>query len=116
LLSFGNDGNFLLYYERCEFGFDVAGNFLAIKPVRVPVDANGILMGTAPDYNETDCSKVPADYVVYSVGPDQNHRVLNLDGTILVRSRFSVLDRYDPTNGVISQGNIVRFPGGLSFP
>lgn len=112
----GNAGNPLLYYERCGFGFDITGMFSAIKPVRVPVDANGTIEGTAPDYNESDCRLVPKPYVVYSVGPDGNHRVLNPDGTILVRSRFSRLNRYDPTNGVYSQGNIVRFPGGLSFP
>ena len=111
-----NGGNPLLYYERCGFGFSAAGDFLPIKPVRVPVDANGTLEGTAPDYNEADPAKVPARWVVYSVGPDLNHRVLNPDGSILVRSRFSKLNRYDPSNGTNSQGNVVRFPGGLSFP
>jgi type II secretion system protein G len=111
-----NGGNPLLYYERCGFGFDITGAFAPIKAVRVPVDANGSLEGTAPDYNESDCRLVPKKYVVYSVGPDLNHRVLNPDGSILVRSRFSKLNRYDPSNGLYSQGNIVRFPGGLSFP
>lgn len=111
-----NGGNPLLYYERCGFGFDISGAFEVIKPVRVPVDANGTLLGTAPDYNEADCKKVPTRWVVYSVGPDLNHRVLNEDGSILVRSRFSMLNRYDTSNGLYSQGNIVRFPGGLSFP
>ncbi|HOJ62675.1 MAG TPA: hypothetical protein PK878_20565 [bacterium] len=45
---------------------------------------------------------VPREYVVYSVGPDMNHRVLNPDGSILVRSRFSKLNRYDPSNGLYS--------------
>jgi len=31
-----------------------------------------------------------------------NHRVLNPDGSILVRSRFSKLNRYDPSNGLYS--------------
>jgi len=114
--KWGNDGNPLLYYERCGFGFDAMGNFSPVKAVRIPVDANGTLEGTAPDYNESDSKKIPKRYVVYSVGPDKNHRVLNADGTILVRSRFSKLNRYDPSNGLYSQGNIVRFPGGLSFP
>ncbi|HPO10568.1 MAG TPA: prepilin-type N-terminal cleavage/methylation domain-containing protein, partial [bacterium] len=114
--DWGNEGNPLLYYERCGFGYDFTGTFAEVKLVRVPVDANGTLLGTAPDYEESDCSKVPTRWVVYSVGPDQTHRVLNPDGTVLVRSRYSILNRYDPTNGTISQGNILRFPGGLSFP
>ena len=114
--KYGNGGNPLLYYERCGFGFDASGTYTPIAPVRVPVDANGTLMGTAPDYNESDCDKVPTRWVVYSVGPDRNHRVLNPDGSILVRSRFSMLNRYDPSNGTVSQGNVVRFPGGLSYP
>ncbi len=114
--GFNNENNPLLYYERCGFGFDIFGEYLPVKPVRMPVDANGTLLGTAPDYQEADCSKVPTRWVVYSVGPDMNHRVLNPDGTILVRSRFSILNRYDVSNGIISQGNVVRFPGGLSFP
>lgn len=113
---YGNEGNPLLYYERCGFGFDIMGTFAPVKAVRVPVDANGTLLGTAPDYQEADCSKVPTRWAVYSVGPDHNHRVLNPDGSILVRSRFSILNRYDSSNGLVSQGNIVRFPGGLSFP
>lgn len=112
----GNQGNPLLYYERCGFGYDIFGTYYPIKPVRVPVDANGTLNGTAPDYRETDPSKVPARYVVYSVGPNKTHRVLNPDGSVLVRSRFSLFNRYDPTNGTVSSGNILRFPGGLSFP
>ncbi|MEW6234044.1 MAG: prepilin-type N-terminal cleavage/methylation domain-containing protein [Candidatus Omnitrophota bacterium] len=111
-----NGGNPFLYYERCGFGFNITGEFSPIKPVRVPVDANGTLLGTAPDYQESDCSKVPTRWVVYSVGPDKNHRVLNPDGSILVRSRFSLWNRYDPTNGLLSQGNILCFPGGLHFP
>jgi len=114
--GFNNEGNPLLYYERCGFGFDFTGAFLPIKPVRVPVDAFGTLNGTAPDYIEADCSLVPGRYVVYSVGPDITHRVLNPDGSILVRSRFSILNRYDPSNGIISQGNVLRFHGGLTFP
>ncbi len=111
-----NEGNPLLYYERCGFGFDINGNFAPLKAVRMPVDANRTLLGTAPDYQEANCAMIPTRWVVYSVGPDLNHRVLNPDGSILVRSRFSILNRYDPSNGMYSQGNVIRFPGGLSFP
>ncbi|MFB3785813.1 MAG: type IV pilin protein [bacterium] len=115
-LDMDNAGNPLLGNERCGFGYDMMGQFAPIKPVRVPVDAHGTLEGTAPDYNEADPRLVPREYVVYSVGPDMNHRVLNPDGSVLVRSRFSKLNRYDPSNGLYSQGNIVRFPGGQTFP
>ncbi|MBE7558031.1 type II secretion system protein [bacterium] len=112
----GNQGNPLLYYERCGYGFDAAGVFSEIKKVRMPVDANGTMYGTAPDYEEGDPAMVPTVYVLYSVGPDLTHRVLNRDGSVLVRSRWSIYNRYDPTNGLTSPGNVVRFPSGLSFP
>ena len=80
---YGNDENPLLYYERCGFGYDINGKFAAIKPINVPVDANGTLLGTAPEYKETNCSKAPTRWIVYSVGPDKNHRVLNEDGSVL---------------------------------
>ncbi len=117
----GPQGRPLLYYERSGFGYDGSGTPFndegrGVRAIRVPVDANGGLLGTAPDFNTADPALVPAAYVLYSLGPDRTHRVYNEDGTVLVRSRFSVLNRYDPTNGTISTGNIVRLPGGLSFP
>ncbi len=115
-------GRQLLHYERLGFGYGAGGvpfndNGSGKRAIRVPADANGTLNGTAPDPNVTDESLVPARYVLWSVGPDRTHRVYASDGaTIVVRSRFSVLNRYDPTNGTVSPGNIVRFPGGISFP
>ncbi len=114
-------GRQLLHYERLGFGFDGDGirfndGGLGVRAVRVPVDANGTINGTAPDPNVTDRNLVPTDYALWSVGPDRTHRVYNPDGTVLVRSRWSVLNRYDPTNGTVSAGNIVRYPGGLTFP
>ncbi len=112
----GNGGNYLLYYERCGFGFNASGELIPIAAVNVPVDANGTLDGVGADQNQTDPRLVPAEYVVYSVGPDHNHRVLNADGTVLFRSRYNKSNRYSPSNGLYSQGNILRLPGGRSFP
>lgn len=115
-------GKQLLHYERLGFGYDINGtryndNGSGKKSVRVPVDANGGLQGTAPDVNTTDPALVPTAYVLYSIGPDLTHRIYQNDNTtIIIRTRFSVLNRYDPTNGTVSKGNIVRFPGGLSYP
>ncbi len=115
------EGRPLLRYERLGFGFDGNGHMWnsdgrGVRAVRVCADGHGTLLGTAPDINTTDPSLVPTRYVLYSVGPSRSHRVYNDDGTVLVRSRFSIYNRYDPTNGTISQGCVLRFPGGMSFP
>ncbi|NUP88285.1 MAG: prepilin-type N-terminal cleavage/methylation domain-containing protein [Candidatus Sumerlaeia bacterium] len=119
--AMGPQGKPSLYYERLGFGYDGAGmrwddNGSGFRAVRVCVDGNGTLSGTAPDFNTTDISLIPARWVLFSIGPDRSHRVYNPDGSILVRSRFSVLNRYDPTNGTVSQGNVLRLPGGISYP
>jgi prepilin-type N-terminal cleavage/methylation domain-containing protein len=114
-------GKTWLYYERLGWGFDGSGNRwndngTGTRAVRVTVDGNGTLLGTAPDFNTTDPNLIPTRYTLFSVGPSKSHRVYNEDGSILVRSRWSIYNRYDPTNGTISQGCVLRFPDGLSFP
>jgi prepilin-type N-terminal cleavage/methylation domain-containing protein len=120
------DGPQLLHYERLGFGFDDAGNQYddngsGFRAVHVPPDANGSIWGTfhpgGPDADETtEPGDVPTAYILYSIGPDRTHRVYNPDGSILTKARWSVLNYYDPTNGSISQGNVVRYPGGRIFP
>lgn len=121
------DGPQLLHYERLGFGFDENGNPYndngsGFRAVHVPPDANGGLWGTwhpgGPDADETtDPGIVPSEYVLFSIGPDQTHRVYAPDGTtIITKSRWSCWNYYDPSNGTVSIGNIVRFPGGISMP
>jgi prepilin-type N-terminal cleavage/methylation domain-containing protein len=120
------DGPQLLHYERLGFGFDGSGNLYdddgsGFRAVHVPPDANGGIWGTChpggPNADETtDPGVVPTTFVLYSIGPDRTHRVYNADGTILTKARWSVLNYYDPTNGSLSQGNVVRYPGGRTFP
>lgn len=114
-------GKQLLHYERLGFGYGAGGvpfndNGTGKRAIRVPVDANGGLLGTGPDPNVTDERLVPARYILWSIGPDRTHRVYAPDGSIVVRSRFSIWNRYDPTNGTVSVGNIIRLPGGESYP
>ncbi len=119
------DGPQYLHYERLGFGYDENGvpyndNGSGFRAVHVPLDANGTIFGTslgAPDADETtDPGMVPTDYILFSIGPDRTHRVYNPDGSILTKARWSILNYYDPTNGTVSPGNVVRFPGGQSFP
>ncbi len=120
------DGPQLLHYERLGFGFNYLGfpyndNGSGFRSVHVPPDANGGIWGTyhpgGPDADETtNPADVPTRYVLYSIGPNRTHRVYNADGTILTKARWSRYNYYDPTNGIISDGNVVRFPGGQSFP
>ena len=118
----GAEGKPLLRYERLGFGYDGNGARFndgnrGVRGMRVPIDGRGSLLGTAPDApNTTEPGDIPTRYLLWSVGPDRTHRVYNPDGTILVRSRFSVLNRYDPSNGTVSPGNIMRLPDGAGFP
>src|SRR5690606_269059 len=75
----------LLHYERLGFGYGANGapfndNGSGMRAIRVPVDANGTLNGTAPDPNTTDTALVPAHYVLWSIGPNRTHRVYAADG------------------------------------
>ncbi|MEN6624991.1 MAG: prepilin-type N-terminal cleavage/methylation domain-containing protein [Candidatus Sumerlaeia bacterium] len=120
------EGPQLLHYERLGFGFDGQGrpyndDGSGFRSVHVPPDARGTIYGTyapgGPDADETtDPAIVPTRYVLFSIGPDRTHRVYNADGSILTKSRWSIYNYYDPTNGTVSAGNITRFPGGISFP
>lgn len=112
----GNGGNYLLYYERCGFGFNSTGEPIEIAAVNVPEDANGGLDGVGKDVNVKDPKLVPSEYIVYSVGPDHVHRVLDPEGNVIFRSRYNKNNRYDPSNGLYSIGNILRLPGGKGFP
>ncbi|MBN1900222.1 prepilin-type N-terminal cleavage/methylation domain-containing protein [Candidatus Sumerlaeota bacterium] len=112
----GPSGKSHLYYERIGWGFDQHGNRWnqygsGVRAMRVPVDGKGVLTGTAPDFLSTNPADVAVRYLVFSVGPNKSHRVFFPDGSILVRSRLSILNRYDPTNGTISPGCIVRYSG-----
>jgi len=88
-------------------------------PAKVPADAVGQylnLTGTGPDTMVTNPEETPARWVLYSLGPDIDFRLRDGDGNIISNSRYNLNNRYDPTNGTISDGNVLRFPGGLSFP
>lgn len=107
-------GKQYLHYERMGFGYDVNGtryndNGSGKRAVRVCADGNGTLNGTAPDFNSTDEALQPRRYVLYSIGPDRTHRLYDASGAVFLRSRFSILNIYDPTNGTVSAGNVVRF-------
>ncbi|MBA2669692.1 MAG: prepilin-type N-terminal cleavage/methylation domain-containing protein [Gemmatimonadetes bacterium] len=105
-----------LYYERA--GFIIANStaydgLTSFYPVRVPADAVGTtrLDGSGADTPVTLESETPARWVLYSLGPD-----LQFGAPGPIRSRFNINNRYDPTNGTISPGNILRYPGGATFP
>lgn len=114
-------GRTFLYFERFGWGYSSTGvrwndGGMNARAVRIPVDGRGTITGTAPDFNTVDPADIPSRYILWSVGPNKSHRVYAPDGSIVVRSRFSILNRYDPTNGTISPGCILRHPDGLSFP
>ncbi|MEO8376469.1 MAG: prepilin-type N-terminal cleavage/methylation domain-containing protein [Candidatus Sumerlaeota bacterium] len=115
-----------LHYERAGFGYDELGqpyndDGSGCRAVHVPTDANHTIWGTngggADGIETTDLAIVPTDYILYSIGPDRSHRVYAADKTtVVVKARWSVLNYYDPTNGTLSTGNVVRFPGGQTLP
>lgn len=105
-----------VYYERAGFGF-VNGNLVLQNMSYVPQEAvrTSKLDGIGPDAYVTRDTDTPARYVLYSVGPDLDDNV-KVGGNVLFRSRYHLSNRYDPTNGTVSVGNVVRYSGGLSFP
>ncbi|CAN5238489.1 hypothetical protein BH09SUM1_BH09SUM1_25640 [soil metagenome] len=105
-----------IYYEKAGFGYkDAVKGDMAVQVPQEAVGTNS-LTGSGPDTPVTDQRLTPAAYALYSLGPDKNPHVVDGAGTVITRSRYSILNRYDPTNGTISTGNVVRFPSGQSFP
>ncbi|MCB2156524.1 type II secretion system protein GspG [bacterium] len=107
-----------LYYERPGFGYVAGNNNHQTLPVWVPWELwefPGPLLDDSPDYYTMDVSRTPTRWVLYSFGPDLDDDVV-VNGTVVTRSRWNVNNLYDPTNGTITPGNIVRFPGGINYP
>lgn len=105
-----------VYYERA--GFVISDGYLydgatSFYPVQVPAETVGTtrLDGQGADTPVNTDSGTPARWVLYSLGPDMEFGV---PGGI--ESRFNINNRYDPTNGTVSPGNVLRYPGGTSFP
>ncbi|MCC6547634.1 prepilin-type N-terminal cleavage/methylation domain-containing protein [Candidatus Sumerlaeota bacterium] len=108
-----------IYMEKAGFGI-TNGVVLRNKPSRVPNDANGTLNGVSNTLDaKTTESETPRVWIMYSLGPDMTPFVTDrpvANGTVINGSRWTILNRYDPTNGTISTGNILRLPGGENFP
>lgn len=106
-----------LYYDRAGFGFK-DGVYVPNRPTVIPADAVGTqkLDGIGTDTQVSDRGLMPSEYVLYSLGPDLDLFVRNNAGNIAVGSRYNLNNRYDPTNGTVSGGNVVRFAGGQIFP
>jgi len=111
-----------LYYERA--GFVVVDGVVfrpGVNPrhTMVPSEAVGrsnYFTGTGADTQVFDPNETPAQWVLYSIGPDLDFQIKDDSGTVITNSRYNLNNRYDPTNGSISIGNIMRFPGGVSLP
>ncbi len=111
-----------VYYERAGFVVEGTPGSLTVnrnRPSMVPADAVGQyqnLTGTGADTPVTSPELTPTRWVLYSLGPDIDFRIFDDSGNLLSNSRYNLHNRYDPTNGTVSQGNVLRFPGGTSFP
>lgn len=106
-----------LYMEIAGFGY-LNGVKLNDRASAVPNDANGTLNGSSTtNILATDSSSTPARYILYALGPDLSPHVNPEDGgPPVTTSRWSILNRYDPTNGTVSPGNVIRLPSGQNFP
>ncbi len=84
--------------------------------IPVPADTVGTTSLTGTAWPVWACSEflTPRPWVAYSIGPD-GARGMSF-GDWSRDSRYHIDDRYDPTNGVKSPGNILRFSGGEVFP
>ncbi len=118
-----------LYMEKAGFGFKTTSTVpsSAIQPpggktVNVPSDTAGSnsLLGTSNTSTPVaDMWRTPRRWVMYSLGPDLTPHVTDRptpQGTILSNSRYNLNNRYDPTNGTISTGNVLRFDDGMNVP
>ena len=105
------------YFEKPGFNYK-DGIKLTAQPVNVPADAVGTssLTGIGADTPVADPGRVPQRWILFSVGPDREIHLKDANGSIITRSRFNLNNRYDPTNGTVSTGNVLRFPGGGNFP
>lgn len=56
---------------------------------------------------------LPRAFVLYSLGPDLK---FEFSSAPFLHSAYNLNNRYDPTNGTVSMGNVIRFPGGTNFP
>lgn len=106
-----------LYYDRAGFGF-IDGTYVPNRPTFVPADAVGTqrLDGIGADTSISDRGLMPAEYALYSLGPDLDLVVRDAAGIVVTQSKFNLNNRYDPRNGTISPGNVLRFSGNQSFP
>ena len=102
------------YYEKPGFNFK-DGLRVTNLQVLVPADAiaDRSLKGVGADTLTLD---TPERYILWSVGPDRDFAVKDANGATIAKSRYNLNNRYDPTNGTVSGGNVIRLPGGASFP
>jgi prepilin-type N-terminal cleavage/methylation domain-containing protein len=107
-----------VYYERAGFVFNIStgGQQPSNPPVNVPADAinTSKVDGIGTDVPAVTDTQTPMRYVLYSLGPDLSFNPPPPDTTH--KSRFNLNNRYDPTNGSVSPGNIVRYPGSQMYP
>jgi hypothetical protein len=112
-----------LHYVGARFGYDRSAISVTPMPIPVPADSAS---GSAPPYGgigpdtivqDGANGRVPGPYAIYSHGPDGVFFLdPNGDGTPEVVSIFNANNVYDPTNGTVSAGNVVRYPGGQNTP
>lgn len=111
-----------VYYERAGFGMlegALLDGLTTFREVLVPADAVGTsrLDGTGADTAVQRDTDTPARWVLFSLGPDLDNHVKQPGGTgHITKSRYHLANRYDPSNGTVSSGNIIRFPGGTNIP
>ncbi len=106
-----------LYYEIAGVAM-MNGVLTTARAVQVPADAvaEKSITGTGADTPITDPNETPRRWVLFSLGPDLENHLFDGGGNLISQSRYHLDNRYDPTNGTISKGNIIRYPGGESFP
>lgn len=102
-----------LYYEIAGFAY-INGTRTNINPVNVPADAVGTssMIGIGADTEVRSPWETPSRWLLYSLGPDLTNHLVDLNsGAIVSRSRYNLNNRYDPTNGTVSAGNVLRVAG-----
>jgi type II secretion system protein G len=123
-----NPGDLPFGYDKAGFGFNFSGAFgqpgtwsqmtTSSSPsdgvgfvVQLPADfAKGLSANGAVTVTTRDVNKTPLRWALWSIGPTNNLPPQRQGDQ--ARSRFIVDCRYDPTNGTVSAGYILRYGTG----
>ena len=112
-------------YDKAGFGIESSG-FYPNGPFSIKVPPPGFVVQLPHDYEQNGINsnekidretreemETPRRWALWSSGPSGDAYRLSGDNGA---SRYCIRYRYDPSNGTVSKGFLIRYQGGDSFP